>query len=142
MNVLFVCTANAGRSVLSQYLLERQAAGRHHARSAGSNPGDAAHPQVVQALHEVGIDASRHVPQKLTPELVDWADVVVATCDDSCPYVPGKRYRNWQLPDPGAAPVERVRELRDDIADRVEALVLELDAESGPAPGPAGPFAS
>ena len=100
MNVLFVCTANGGRSVISERLLEREAAGRHHARSAGSMPGAAAHPEVVEALGELGIDASDHVPQKLSQELIDWADVVVATCDDSCPYVPGKHYVNWQLPDP------------------------------------------
>ena len=127
MNVLFVCTANGGRSVISERLLEREAARRHHARSAGSVPGAAAHPEVVEALGELGIDASDHVPQKLTQELIDWADVVVATCDDSCPYVPGKHYVNWQLPDPKGEPVERVREIRDDIAARVTRLVRELD---------------
>jgi len=133
VNVLFVCTANSGRSVLSERIFERQSAGRHHARSAGSRPGTEAHAQVVEALLENGIDATDHVPQKLTQELVDWADVVVATCDDSCPYVPGKRYRNWNLPDPKNEPVDRVRELRDDIAVRVEALVRELDDANVPA---------
>ena len=128
MNVLFVCTANGGRSVISERLLERDAAGRHHARSAGSKPGPAAHPEVLDALGELGIDASDHVPQKLTQELVDWADVVVATCDDSCPYVPGKRYVNWHLPDPKGQPIGRVRAIRDDIAGRVAALVRDLDA--------------
>ena len=128
MNVLFVCTANAGRSVLGERLFQRQAEGRHQARSAGSNPGSEAHPEVVEALREIGIDAGDHTPQKLTQELVDWSDVVVATCDDSCPYVPGKRYRNWHLPDPKGKPIEQVRVLRDDIAGRVEALVRELDA--------------
>jgi len=79
-------------------------------------------------LGELGIDASDHVPRKLTQELIDWADVVVATCDDSCPYVPGKRYVNWHLPDPKGQPIERVRAIRDDIADRVAALVRDLDA--------------
>jgi len=128
MNVLFVCTANGGRSVISERLLERDAGGRHHARSAGSTPGPAVHPEVLDALGELGIDASDHVPQKLTQELVDWADVVVATCDDSCPYVPGKRYVNWHLPDPKGEPIERVRAIRDDIAGRVAALVRDLDA--------------
>lgn len=127
MNVLFVCTANGGRSVISERLLERDAGDRHHARSAGSRPGSGAHPEVVDALRELGIDASDHVPQKLSQELIDWADVVVATCDDSCPYVPGKRYANWQLPDPKGRPIERVREIRDDIATRVAALVRDLD---------------
>jgi arsenate reductase len=91
-------------------------------------PGTAAHPEVVDALRELGIDASDHVPQALSQGLIDWADVVVATCDDSCPYVPGKHYVNWQLPDPKGQPVERVREIRDDIAGRVIALVRDLDA--------------
>ncbi len=128
MNVLFVCTANGGRSVISERLLERDAAGRHHARSAGSKPGPAAHPEVLDALGELGIDASDHVPRQLTQELIDWADVVVATCDDSCPYVPGKRYVNWHLPDPKGQPIERVRAIRDDIGGRVAALVRDLDA--------------
>lgn len=129
MNVLFVCTANGGRSVISERLLNRQARGRHHARSAGSLPGAGAHPEVVEVLRELGIDASDHVPQRLNQELIDWADVVVATCDDSCPYVPGKRYVNWHLPDPKGQPIDRVREIRDDIAGRVSALVRDLDAE-------------
>jgi arsenate reductase (thioredoxin) len=130
MNVLFVCTANGGRSVMSERLFRREAGGRHHARSAGSIPGSEAHPEVVLALRELGIEAGDHVPQKLGQEPIDWADVVVATCDDSCPYVPGKRYVSWQLPDPKGQPVERVREIRDDIAVRVGALVRDLDAAS------------
>lgn len=112
---------------MSERLLNREAGGRHHARSAGSNPGAGAHDAVVEALGEIGIDASDHVPQKLSQELIDWADVIVATCDDSCPYVPGKHYVNWHLPDPKGQPTERVRELRDDIARRVLTLVGELD---------------
>jgi arsenate reductase (thioredoxin) len=130
VNVLFVCTANGGRSVISERLLEREAGGRHHARSAGSNPGAAVHPQVLEALREVGIDASDHVPQKLEQDLIDWAGVVVATCDDACPYVPGKHYVNWQLPDPKHEPIERVREIRDEIAGRVRELVRELDVRA------------
>jgi arsenate reductase (thioredoxin) len=125
--VLFVCTANGGRSVMAERLLNREAAGRHLARSAGSSPGAAAHPQVVEALREIGIDASDHVPRRLDDEAVEWADVVVATCDDACPVVPGKRYVAWQLPDPKREPIERVREIRDDIAARVHELVGELD---------------
>ena len=128
MNVLFVCTANGGRSVLAERLLRREAGGRHRARSAGSTPGIAAHPQVLDALAEIGVDASDHVPRRLDQEAIHWADVVVATCDDACPYVPGKHYVNWQLPDPKHEPIERVREIRDDIAARVHALVAELDA--------------
>lgn len=129
MNVLFVCTANSGRSVMAERLLRREADGRHAARSAGSNPGAAAHPQVLEALAECGIDASDYVPRGLDQEAIDWADVVVATCDDACPYVPGTRYVNWQLPDPKHEPIERVREIRDEIAARVRTLVAELDGE-------------
>ena len=130
MNVLFVCTANAGRSVLAERLFEQEARGRHSAQSAGSAPGGEPHPQVVAALREVGIEAGDHVPQKLTQEKIDWADVVVATCDDACPYVPGKHYVNWQLPDPKNEPIERVRELRDDIARRVRDLLRDMETEA------------
>lgn len=126
MNVLFVCVANSGRSVLAERLFRKAAGDRHAARSAGSSPGAAAHPQVLEALAELGIDASDHVPRLLDDEAVAWADVVVATCDDACPYVPGKRYENWHLPDPKHEPLERVREIRDEIARRVDALVEEL----------------
>jgi arsenate reductase len=129
VNVLFVCTANGGRSVMAERLLRRQAGDRHAARSAGSNPGASAHPQVLDALNEIGIDASDHVPRKLEQEAIEWADVVIATCDDACPVVPGKRYIAWQLPDPKHVPFERVREIRDGIDRRVRELVVELDAK-------------
>jgi len=128
MNVLFVCTANGGRSVMAERLFRREADGRHAARSAGSNPGTAAHPQVVDALAEIGIDASDHVPSKLDQGAIHWADVVVATCDDACPVIPGKRYIAWQLPDPKHEPIERVRAIRDDIAARIHELAADLDS--------------
>ena len=124
MSVLFVCTANGGRSVMAERLLRRQADGRHAARSAGSNPGIVAHPQVIEALHEIGIDASDHVPRKLDDEAIPWADVVVATCDDACPVIPGKKYN------PKNEPLERVREIRDDIDQRIHELLSELDQEA------------
>ncbi len=127
MNVLFVCTANGGRSVLAERLLRREAGDRHAARSAGSRPGASAHPVVLEALAEIGIDASDHVPRQLDDEAIAWADVVVATCDDACPVVPGKRYVAWRLPDPKNAPLDEVRALRADVAERVRALVRELD---------------
>jgi arsenate reductase len=128
-NVLFVCVGNQGRSVMAERLFRRAAAGRHQARSAGSKPGSAVHPQVLQALSEIGIDARDHTPHKLANEDVEWADAIVATCDDACPVIPGKRYVSWQLPDPKNEPLERVREIRDDIARRVDQLVDELDQE-------------
>jgi arsenate reductase (thioredoxin) len=131
LRVLFVCIGNQGRSVLAERLF-RAAAPEHEARSAGSRPGDAIHPGVLEALAEVGIDASDHVPQKLTQELVDWADVVVATCDDSCPVVSGKRYENWRLPDPIGQGVEQVRPLRDDVDRRVRELAHGNGGPEGP----------
>jgi arsenate reductase len=126
-NVLFVCVANSGRSVMAERLFLRAAGDRHAARSAGSAPGAAVHPQVLEALAELGVDASGHVPRKLDDEAIQWADVVVATCDDACPVVPGKRYVSWQLPDPKDKPIDEVRAIRDDIAERVEQLARELD---------------
>jgi arsenate reductase (thioredoxin) len=129
VNVLFVCVANSGRSVMAERLFRREAGERHAARSAGSAPGTAAHSNVLEGLGELGIDASDHVPQRLDDELVEWADVVVATCDDACPYVPGKRYVNWHLPDPKGKPIDDVRAIRDDIAGRVDELIASLDHE-------------
>jgi arsenate reductase len=126
--VLFVCVANSGRSVMAERIFRRDVEG-HEARSGGSAPGTAPHPVVVAALGELGIDASDHVPRKLDDELVTWADVVVATCDDACPVVPGKRYVNWHLPDPKGRPLDEVRAIRDDIARRVEELAAALQEE-------------
>jgi protein-tyrosine-phosphatase len=126
VNVLFVCVGNSGRSLMAERLLRREAGGRHDARSAGSAPGAEAHPQVIEALAEIGIDASDHVPRRLDDELVGWADVVVATCDDACPVVPGKRYVGWRLADPKGLPIEEVRPIRDDIDLRVRDLAREL----------------
>jgi arsenate reductase len=126
-NVLFVCVANSGRSVMAERLFRRAAGDRHAARSAGSAPGAAVHPQVLAALEEIGIDASDHVPHKLDAVAVEWADVVVATCDDACPVVPGKRYISWQLPDPKGRPLDEVREIREDIEARVVDLLAELE---------------
>jgi arsenate reductase len=124
-NVLFVCVGNQGRSVMAERLF-RRAAPEHETRSAGSAPGRATHPEVLDALREVGIDAGDHVPHKLDDRDVTWADVVVATCDDACPVVAGKRYVSWQLPDPAGQPLERVRQIRDEIQRRVAALAETL----------------
>ena len=130
MNVLFVCVGNSGRSVMAERLFRQAADGRHLARSAGANPrGETgAEPVVLDALREIGIDASDHVPHRLDDADVRWADRVVAACDVACPVVPGKAYENWGLPDPYGRPLEEVRAIRDEIARRVETLVAELDA--------------
>jgi arsenate reductase len=125
-NVLFVCVANSGRSVMAERLFRRAAGGHHVTRSAGSDPGAQPHPEVLAALEEIGIDASDHVPHELDAADVEWADVVVATCDDACPVVPGKHYVSWQLPDPKARPLDEVRAIRDDIESRVDRLLAEL----------------
>jgi arsenate reductase len=129
--VLFVCRANRGRSVMSEALLERAAGGRHVALSAGSEaePGDGGpHRPVVAAMAELGIDVAARAPVRLTPALAAQADVVVTMgCGDACPVVPGTTVLDWELPDPRDEPIERVREIRDDIARRVDALVGELD---------------
>jgi arsenate reductase len=130
VNVLFVCVANSGRSVMAQRLFERAAHGRHGARSAGSEPGPRPHPEVVEALREIGIDASAHVPRKLDRELLDWADVAVSTCSEAvCPATPGVRRVGWVFDDPKDLPIERVRVLRDAIGRSVEDLVRQLDVE-------------
>ena len=126
--VLFVCVANSGRSVMAERLFRRATGGRHEARSAGSKTGDATHPVVLEVLEEVGIDAADHVPSLLDDEKVQWADVIVATCDDACPVVPGKRYVGWQIADPKGRLLDEVRTIRDEIAGRVDDLVGELDA--------------
>jgi arsenate reductase len=123
--VIFVCVGNQGRSVMAERLF-RRAAPEHDTRSAGSAPGRATHAEVLEALSEVGIDASDHVPRKLVDDDVAWADVVVATCDDACPVVPGKRYVSWEIEDPIGGPIERVRRIRDEIARRVAELQAEL----------------
>jgi arsenate reductase (thioredoxin) len=121
--VLFVCHQNAGRSQMSQALFERIADGRHEARSAGTRPADRVHPVVVEAMREVGIDVARRVPQKLTDDLARWADVVVTMgCGDECPFIPGKRYIDWDLLDPAGQPLDQVRRVRDGIAGRVREL--------------------
>jgi arsenate reductase len=125
--VLFVCLGNAGRSQMSQALFERAVDGRHSGLSAGTMPATRVHPQVVEAMQEIGIDLADRRPQLLTRELAEQADVVVTMgCGDACPSIPGKRYVDWDLPDPVEMSVEDVRRLRDDIDQRVRALAAEL----------------
>ena len=129
--VLFVCLHNAGRSQMSEALFNRAAAGRHEACSAGTTPADRVHPEVVEAMAELGIDLSDRQPHKLTRADAEWADVVVTMgCGDECPYIPGKRYLDWDLPDPKGQPLAAVRATREEIAQRVQALAEELGAAS------------
>jgi len=130
--VLFVCLHNAGRSQMSQALFQRSAGNGNQALSAGTTPGDRVHPEVVAVMHELGIDLSDRHPQLLTRELAEQADVVVMMgCGDECPYIPGKRYIDWDLQDPKGQPIERVREIRDDIAARIDELISELERSRG-----------
>jgi arsenate reductase len=130
-NALFVCLHNAGRSQMSAALFERAAGGHHAARSAGTTPGERVHPEVVEVMGELGIDLSDRVPHRLSEEDARWADIVVTMgCGDECPYIPGRRYLDWDLPDPKGQPLAVVRETRDEIGRRVEALVAELDRGS------------
>jgi protein-tyrosine-phosphatase len=132
-HVLFVCLHNAGRSQISEALFERAAGGRHTAESAGSvaEPGGRVHPEVVTIMRELGIDLADRRPRRLTDELARRADIVVTMgCGDSCPYIPGKRYIDWDLPDPKGRPVDEVRAIRDEIARRVDDLTAVLDASN------------
>jgi arsenate reductase len=125
---LFVCLHNAGRSQMSAALFERAAAGRHTALSAGTEPAGHVHPEVIAVMREIGIDLSDRRPQLLTHELAEQADVVVTMgCGDACPYIPHKRYIDWDLPDPKGRPISEVRATRDDIARHVQQLVTDLE---------------
>jgi arsenate reductase len=129
-SVLFVCLHNAGRSQMSQALFERAAAGRHTAISAGTTPAERVHPEILEAMRELGIDLADRRPQLLTRELAGHADLVVTMgCGEECPYIPGKRYLDWELPDPKGRLLTEVRAIRDEIARRAGSLVVELDAD-------------
>jgi arsenate reductase len=134
-HVLFVCLHNAGRSQMSQALFERAARGRHTAASAGTTPAKRVHPEVIEVMGELGIDLDGRVPRALDREMAERADVVVTMgCGDECPYIPGKRYIDWDLRDPKGLPVDQVRAIRDEIGGRVERLVAELEAVSAASP--------
>ena len=129
-HVLFVCLHNAGRSQMSRALFDRDADGRHTSDSAGSiaDPTGSVHPPVVAVMDEIGIDLSDRRPQRLSDDLAARADVVVTMgCGDTCPFIPGKRYIDWDLPDPKGQDLDSVRATRDEIAQRVAALIEELD---------------
>lgn len=127
--VLFVCKQNAGRSQMSQALFDQAAEGRHRALSAGTTPAAQLHPEVITVMSEIGINLTDRTPQLLTRELAEQADLVITMgCGDECPLIPGKRYIDWELTDPTGQPIEAVRAIRDEIARRVEALLIELNA--------------
>jgi arsenate reductase (thioredoxin) len=126
--VLFVCLHNAGRSQMSQAFFEMLAGGRHEAQSAGTEPASRVHPEVVAVMREADLDLSDRTPRRLTNDLAAWADVVVTMgCGDQCPVIPGKRYVDWDLPDPKGLPPAEVRRIRDGIRRRVTDLIKELD---------------
>jgi arsenate reductase (thioredoxin) len=126
-HVLFVCIQNAGRSQIARALFERAADGRHDARSAGSRPARHVHPEVVQVMRELGIELAGKHPHKLDQDDMHWADLIVTMgCGDECPYIPGKRYIDWELDDPAGRPMDDVRRIRDRIAHNVDALLAEL----------------
>jgi arsenate reductase (thioredoxin) len=126
--VLFVCLHNAGRSQMSEGLFDQAADGRHRALSAGTTPAEQVHPEIIEVMREIGIDVSHKQPQLLTHELAEQADVVITMgCGDQCPYIPGKRYIDWDLPDPKGLTADQVRKIRDDISQRVTELVSGLD---------------
>lgn len=136
--VLFVCVRNAGRSQLAAAILEHHAAGKAHARTAGSAPSQSIDEAAIQALGEIGLDVGDEFPKPLTEELVRAADIVVTMgCGDSCPILPGKRYLDWDLPDPAGASTSQIRTLRDEIERRVLSL-LEVLPNAAPPAGDAG----
>ena len=125
--VLFVCVHNAGRSQMAAGLLKKRAEGRVHVRTAGSDPAEGINPAAVEAMAEVGVDLSQEFPKPLTDEFVRAADAVITMgCGDACPIYPGKRYEDWELEDPAGKNVEIVRRIRDEIDERVQALLHEL----------------
>jgi arsenate reductase (thioredoxin) len=130
--VLFVCTHNAGRSQMAAALLDHEAAGRVRVTSAGSQPADQLNPAVVRAMAEIGLDISRELPRPLTADKVQAADVVITMgCGDACPVYPGRRYLDWDLPDPAGLDLAAVRPIRDEIRRRVAALAVELAGADG-----------
>jgi arsenate reductase len=120
--VLFVCVQNAGRSQMAQALYERRGG---EGRSAGSAPASEVHPVVVEAMSEMGIDIDGRVPRRLERDDVEWAELVVTMgCGDACPVLPGKRYLDWDLPDPAGASLADTRVIRDEVARRVADLAV------------------
>ena len=130
--VLFVCHQNAGRSQMSEALFTQAAGGRHRALSAGTRPAEHVHPEVIAVMDEIGIDLSVRTPTRLSREIADRADLVITMgCGDECPYIPGKRYLDWELTDPAGRQIDEVRTIRNEISRLVLELIEELDADAG-----------
>ncbi len=128
MNVLFVCVQNAGRSQMAEALLRLAAAGAHEGRSAGSAPAEHVHPEVIDAMRELDVDLADRIPHGLERADAEWANVVVTMgCGDACPYIPGKRYIDWELDDPAGKGLAETRAIRDEIAGRIDTLLADLD---------------
>ena len=126
-SVLYVCVHNAGRSQMAAAYTRALSGGAVEVRSAGSAPADSINPAVHEAMLEEGIDLSAERPKVLTTDAVQASDVVITMgCGDACPIFPGKRYVNWELPDPAGQSVDAVRPIRDDIEERVRRLLDEL----------------
>jgi len=126
--VLFVCVHNAGRSQIAAALTHSLSQGRVYVRSAGSTPASEMNPAVVQSMREIGLDISQEFPKPLTDEVVQAADIVITMgCGDACPIYPGRRYLDWEIDDPAGQPIETVRRIRDEIRNRVQALLSEID---------------
>jgi arsenate reductase (thioredoxin) len=135
--VLFVCLHNAGRSQMSEALFTRAAGSAHQALSAGTTPADRVHPEVVEVMLDLGIDLSDRKPRLLTRDLAERADTVVTMgCGDRCPFIPGKRYIDWELPDPAGKTIDEVRAIRDQIMDHVDQLIAQLSTSSPAASHP------
>ena len=126
--VLFLCVHNAGRSQMALGWFNHLAGGRAVAWSGGSEPGNEVNPSAIAAMREVGIDITGEFPKPRTDEIVQAADVVITMgCGDACPFYPGKRYEDWELEDPAGQSVDAVRPIRDEIEQRVRALLASLD---------------
>ncbi len=133
--VLFLCTHNAGRSQMALGFFRHFAGDNAAACSGGSEPANEVNPAAIAAMHEVGIDISGVQPKRWTDDIVRQADVVVTMgCGDACPVFPGKRYQDWELPDPAGLDVTSVRPIRDDIEQRVRSLLRELNVTVTPGP--------
>jgi arsenate reductase len=127
LEVLFVCTHNAGRSQMAAGFVQKLGGGRVSVRSAGSEPDEEINPVAVEAMVEIGVDIANGVPKPLTDDAVREADVVITMgCGDACPIYPGKRYEDWDLEDPAGKDLDTVRRIRDEIGQRVRALLAEL----------------